>query len=185
MRPTRGSPNASSARCRYFGEQYQFTRTQLSEAEKAKAALVKQLEPCKRLMELESVGEVGASMLYASLGDGSQFKNGREASVYVGVTPKQHSSGGKTHMIGIDKNGGNKELRAVLYMGAMSVITGLSDEPKTVKEAWLLNLVRRVGVKRACIALANKTVRTAWALMATGKSYQQVLLSNNDQGAAA
>lgn len=157
-------------------EQYQSTKVQLKEAEKTKAALVKQLEPCKRLLDLEGVGDVGAAMLYTSLGDGSEFKNGRQASVYVGVTPKQHSSGGKTYMIGIDKNGGNKELRAVLYMGALSVINKLTDEPRTVKEAWLLALVKRAGVKRACIALANKTVRTAWALLATGKSYEPVLL---------
>jgi len=81
-------------------------------------------------------------------------------------------------MIGIQKNGGNKELRAVLYMGALSVINRLSDEPKTVKEAWLLELVKRAGVKRACIALANKTVRTAWALLATGEHYKPVLLAN-------
>ncbi len=161
---------------RVLWQQYQQTKMQLVEAEKAKNTLVKQLEPCKRLMSLEGVGDVGAAMLYASLGTGGEFKNGRQASVYVGLTPKQHSSGGKVVMLGIDKNGGNKELRPVLFMGAMSVINRLTGEPKTVKEAWLLSLVKRVGVKRACIALANKTVRTAWALLATGKSYEPVLL---------
>ena len=157
-------------------ERFHFTEAQLKEAEKAKAALVRQLEPCKRLLDLEGVGAVCAPMLYASIGDGRGFKNGRQASVYVGVTPKQHSSGGKTCMIGIDKNGGNKELRAALYLGALSVISRLPEEPRTVKQAWLLELVKRAGVKRACIALANKTVRTAWALLATGKSYEPVLL---------
>jgi len=138
---------------------------------------VKQLEPCKRLMALEGIGEVCASMLYASIGDGREFKNGRQASVYIGLTPKQYSSGGKIIMLGIDKRGGNKPLRAALYQGALSVISRLPSEPRTAKEAWLLKLVERVGVKRACIALANKTVRTAWALLATGKSYEPVLLS--------
>jgi transposase len=72
-------------------------------------------------------------------------------------------------MMGINKQGGNKELRAALYQGALSVILCLPDEPTTVKQAWLVELVHRVGVKRACIALANKTVRTAWALLATGE----------------
>ncbi len=80
-------------------------------------------------------------------------------------------------MTGIDKNGGNKELRAVLFMGALSYISKLPTEPRTVKEAWLHDLVKRAGVKRACIALINKTVRTAWALLATGKTYDPVLLS--------
>ena len=158
-------------------ERYQLTVVQLKETEKYRAMLVKQLEPCKRLMALEGIGEVCASMLYASMGDGREFKNGRQASVYIGLTPKQYSSGGKVYMVGIDKRGGNKPLRAALYQGALSVISRLPSEPRTVKEAWLLKLVERVGVKRACIALANKTVRTAWALLATGKSYEPVLLS--------
>ena len=158
-------------------ERYQLTVVQLKETEKYRAALVRQLAPCKRLMELEGIGEVCAAMLYASIGDGREFKNGRQASVYIGLTPKQYSSGGKIIMLGIDKRGGNKPLRAALYQGALSVISRLPSEPRTAKEAWLLKLVERAGVKRACIALANKTVRTAWALLATGKSYEPVLLS--------
>lgn len=153
-------------------ERYKQTAEQLMQAEKEKAALVKQLEPCKRLLKLEGVGVVCASLLYASLGKGKNFKNGREASVYVGLTPKQHSSGGKTYMMGIDKKGGDKALRAALFQGAFSVIHKLPEEPKTTKQAWLINLVARVGVKRACIALANKTVRTAWALLSTGQAYK-------------
>ncbi len=81
-------------------------------------------------------------------------------------------------MKGIDKLGGNKELRAALYQGALAVICTLPSEPRTVKQAWLIGLVKRAGVKRGCIAMANKTVRTAWALLATGESYKPVLLSN-------
>ena len=161
---------------RLLWERYKLTVAQLKESEKYKAALVKQSEPCNRLMDLEGIGDVCAAMLYASIGDGKEFKNGRQASVYVGLTPKQHSSGGKTYMMGIDKMGGNKELRAALYQGALSVISRLPSEPQTVKQAWLLELVKRAGVKRACIALANKTVRTAWALLATGKSYEPVII---------
>lgn len=153
-------------------ERYKETTAQLKQVEQEKAALAKQLDPCKRLLDLEGVGVVCAPLLYASLGNGKSFKNGREASVYVGVTPKQHSSGGKTYMMGIDKKGGDKALRAALFQGALSVINRLPDEPKTTKQAWLINLVARVGVKRACIALANKTVRTAWALLASGQSYK-------------
>lgn len=153
-------------------DRYKQTLDQLKQAEKEKAALVKQLEPCKRLLDLEGVGVVCASLLYASLGDGKNFKNGRSASVYVGVTPKQYSSGGRTYMMGIDKKGGDKALRAALFQGAFSVIHKLPEEPKTTKQSWLINLVARVGVKRACIALANKTVRTAWALLATGQTYE-------------
>ncbi|MDG2175666.1 MAG: IS110 family transposase [Gammaproteobacteria bacterium] len=162
---------------RLLWERYQLTLAQLKETCNAKAALVKQVEPCKRLLALESVGEVCAAMLYANIGDGKEFKNGREASACIGLTPKQHSSGGKTNMMEINKKGGNKELRTALYQGALSVISRLPDEPRTVKQAWLIDLVNRAGTKRACIALANKTVRTAWALLATGKSYEPILIS--------
>jgi transposase len=82
-------------------------------------------------------------MLYTSIGDGSEFKNGRQASVYVGVTPKQHSSGGKTYMKGIDTLGGNKELRTALYQGALAVICALPNEPRTVKRVGFIEPVVR------------------------------------------
>jgi transposase len=169
-------PSCLKSTLNVLWERYQLTVVQLKETEKYRAALVKQLEPCNRLMKLEGVGEVCASMLYASMGDGREFKNGRQASVYLGLTPKQHTSGGKTYMMGIDKKSSNKALRAALYQGALSVISRLPSEPRTVKEAWLLKSIERVGVKRVCIALANKTVRTAWALLATEKSYKPILL---------
>lgn len=77
--------------------------------QKEKSALTRQIEPCQRLMEIEGVGETTAAMLYTTLGNGKQFKNGRQALAFVGLTPKQHSSGGKVFMIGIDKCGGVKE----------------------------------------------------------------------------
>jgi transposase len=133
---------------------------------------VTQSDPCRRLMALEGVAEIGAAGLFCSLGDGSGFKQGRHASAYIGVTPKQHSSGGKTILVGIDKKGGDKVLRSVLYQGALSVISNLPAVPKTEKQRWLINLVRRAGVKRTCIALVNKTIRTAWALLHSGETYQ-------------
>ena len=151
-------------------------KEEFSIQEKTKNTLVRQLEPCKSLMALEGVAEVCASMLYSSLGNGKQFKNGREASAFVGLTPKQHSSGGKVFMMGIDKRGGIKELRAALFQGALAVVTQLPEEPKTVKQVWLIQLLQRVGLKRTCIALANKTVRTAWAMLRHETTYKQQLL---------
>ena len=157
-------------------KQWLDTEIQYNESEKLLLQQVKQLEPCKRLMELEGVGEIGAAGLFSSIGDGKSFKNGRQASAYIGATPKQHSSGGKTIMIGIDKHGGNKNLRSTLYLGALSYITRLSPEPKTEKQRWVIELVKRAGVKRACIALVNKTIRTAWAILHTGSDYKAQLI---------
>ncbi len=76
-------------------------------------------------------------------------------------------------MKGIDKIGGNQSLRANLFMGARAVIKALPEKPRTTKEQWLRSLIQRVGEKRACIALANKTVRTAWALLASGGNIKE------------
>ena len=166
-----GFPHSLRALLYSLCEQLKIQQALLKEVEKEKAQQIKTIEPCQRLIALEGVGPVGSAMLYSYLGKGEMFKNGRQAATYIGVTPKQHSSGGKTVMVGIDKKGGNKALRAVLYQGALSVISRLPKDPQTVKQRWLIQLVHRVGIKRACIALANKTVRTAWALLSTGDEY--------------
>ena len=152
---------------------YLHLKAELAQLIKTKNGLVRQLQPCKALMDLEGVAEVCAGMLYSSIGDGKQFKSGREASAFIGLTPKQHSSGGKVFMTGIDRAGGIKELRSALYQGALSYICRLPEEPKTAKQAWLIKLVQRAGIKRSCIALANKTVRTAWAMLRYENQYKQ------------
>jgi transposase len=158
-------------------QQYLNLKDELSKLHKSMNSTTRQIEPCKRLMALEGVGETTASMLYATLGNGTQFTNGRQASAFVGLTPKQYSSGGKVTMLGIDKFGGVKDLRSMLYLGAMAYIYRLPESPKNQKQAWLIKLVDRVGFKRACIALANKTVRTAWAMLHYETAYQPKPLS--------
>ena len=154
-------------------EQYKRLKKELLSLEKEKNALTTQIEPCSRLMKIEGVGVTTAALLYVTLGNCQQFKNGRQASAFVGLTPKQHSSGGKVIMMGIDKSGGVKDLRSLLYLGAMSLIGRLPEVPKTRKQAWLTNAVNRLGFKKACIALANKTVRTAWAMLRYETEYEQ------------
>jgi len=91
--------------------QYLNLKEEFTKLEKAKNSIVRQVKPCKQLMALEGVAEVCAGMLYSSIGNGKQFKNGREAAAFVGLTPKQHSSGGKVFMMGIDKKGGGKRIK--------------------------------------------------------------------------
>lgn len=134
--------------------------------------LVKAHPACHGLMALEGVGPISATLLYATLGTGEAFKNGREFSAYVGLTPKQYSSGGKTNLVGISRQVANKRLRAVLIQGARAYIHRMK-EPKTAKDKWLLALIQRAGYGRAAVALANKNVRTAWALLTQGTTYNK------------
>ncbi len=135
--------------------------------------LVKQHPACHGLMALEGVGPISAILLYATLGTGEAFKNGREFAAYIGLTPKQYSSGGKTNLVGISKRIANKRLRAVLIQGARAYIHRVK-EPKSQKDEWLLALIQRAGYGRAAVALANKNVRTAWALLTQGTHYNKM-----------
>ncbi|MBD3609722.1 MAG: IS110 family transposase [Gammaproteobacteria bacterium] len=132
--------------------------------------LVKHNAACTRLTKLEGVGPIGSLLLFASFGTGKAFHNGREYSAYIGLTPKQYSSGGKTNIIGISKHVANRRLRAVLIQGARAYVHKMK-EPKTRKDQWLCSLIQRAGYGRAAVALANKNVRTAWALLTQGTEY--------------
>lgn len=80
-------------------------------------------------------------------------------------------------MIGIDKCGGVKELRSLLYLGAMSYVGRLPEIPITQKDAGLKKIIERIGFKKACIALANKVVRTAWAMLRNETKYSPILIT--------
>ena len=139
------------------------------------AVLVKQNPGCSELTKLEGVGPIGAVLLFASLGTGEAFKNGREYSAYLGLTPKQYSSGGKTQLIGIGKRIANKRLRAILIQGARAYVHR-GKIGNSTKDKWLLALIARAGSGKAAVALANKNVRTAWALLTQGTTYQKTML---------
>lgn len=134
--------------------------------------LIKHMPACQCLTKLEGVGPISAILLYATLGTGEAFNNGREFSAYIGLTPKQFSSGGKVTIIGISKHVANRRLRAVLIQGARAYVHKMK-EPKTPKDQWLWSLIQRAGYGRAAVALANKNVRTAWALLTQGTDYDK------------
>lgn len=126
---------------------------------------------CRDLQAIEGIGPVVATLLYCALGDGKAFANGRQAAAYVGLTPRQYSSGGKVTLTGIGRTG-HPQLKAALIRGAHAVIKTLGDKTDA-KSHWLRALIARAGVNKAAVALANKTVRTAWAVLHSGQSYHR------------
>ncbi len=134
--------------------------------------LVKQHPCCQRLTDIEGVGPISSILLFATLGTGEAFTNGRQFSAYLGLTPKQYSSGGKANLVGISKQVANKRLRSVLIQGARAYVHKMKA-PRTPKDQWLWNLIQRAGHGKAAVALANKNVRTAWALLTAGTEYDR------------
>lgn len=135
---------------------------------------IAQSEPlAKRLMQLRGVGPVIATALVATVGNASQFKNGRQMSAAIGITPRQQSSGGKDHLLGISKRG-DSYLRALLIHGARSVIRMARNKDDPLSR-WVIALATRRHPNVAAVALANKTVRIAWAMLRKDRDYEPVL----------
>ncbi len=123
----------------------------------------------RRLQQLRGVGPLVATALVASVGSGEQFSKGRQMAASVGLTPRQHSSGGKDRLLGISKRG-DAYLRSILIHGARSVV-GHAKHKEDRLSRWVTEISRRRHPNVAAVALANKTVRMAWAMMTTGLDY--------------
>ncbi len=117
----------------------------------------------RRLAEIPGIGPITASALVASVGDAKSFKNGRQLAAFLGLVPRQHSSGGKPTLLGISKHG-DVYLRTLLIHGARAVVR--VNEGKAQPDLWLTRLLARRNKNIAAVALANKNARTAWALLA-------------------
>lgn len=126
---------------------------------------------CRRIEQIPGIGAISATAFVAKIADPHNFRNGRQVSSWMGVVPRQHSSGGKQVLLGISKHG-DVYLRTLFIHGARSVITALKRKPNPPAEcSWVLELVRRRGMNVAAVALANKNARTAWALLAHEREF--------------
>jgi transposase len=125
-------------------------------------------EASRKLAEIPGVGPITASAIVATVGDAREFKNGRQLAAWMGLVPKQRSSGGKQNLLGISKRG-DTYLRTLLIHGARSVIN--VAEKKAEPESWLRKLMGRRHTNVATVALANKNARIIWALLAHGRSF--------------
>ena len=136
------------------------------------AALARDSEPATRLMKIEGVGPVTATAVIASVGEGKVFRNGRQFAAWLGLTPRQHSTGGKQRL-GVMTKHGDVYLRTLLIHGARAVLR-LTPHRDDAKSRWAESLRRRRPDNVAAVALAAKHARIMWALLARGKEYQVI-----------
>ena len=133
--------------------------------------MFKRSRPCQKLACVEGVGPLIATAMAAAVGDANAFKNGRQLAAWLGLTPRQHSSGGKPRLLGISKRG-NAYLRMLLIHAARSVVSR-ADGRDDARSRWVSSVEARRGTNRACVALANKNARILWALMVREKPYHK------------
>ena len=125
---------------------------------------------CILLMKIPGIGPISATALVAAVGDVSVFNNGREMAAWLGLVPRQHSTGGKERLLGISKRG-DVYLRMLLIHGARAALR-MAPSKDDKRSRWVTALADRRGHNIAAVALANKNVRTAWALLAKNEEYQ-------------
>jgi len=124
----------------------------------------------RKLAQIPGIGPITASALVATIGNAKCFNNGRQLAAWLGLVPRQHSSGGKPTLLGISKRG-DAYLRTLLIHGARAVVR-MADRKPDYKESWLGGLVNRRNKNVAATALANKNARIVWALLANDRDYQ-------------
>jgi transposase len=142
---------------------------QVDELEKQIQLWHRENEASRRLAEIPGIGPITASAITATVGNAREFKNGRQLAAWMGLVPRQNSSGGKQNLLGISKRG-DTYLRTLLIHGARSVIQ--YAEKKADESSWLRKLMARRNKNVAAVALANKNARTIWALLAHDRVFR-------------
>jgi transposase len=157
-------------RCwRFSGAQVVQLDEQIAELERQMKQQHKSNPVSQLLAEIPGIGPITALSLALTI-DPARFQSGRHFAAWLGLTPKEHSTGGRRRLGGISR-AGNERLRQLLVVGAMAVIRYAKPGSKSAS-AWLLALLERKPRKLAAVALANKMARIVWAMMANGEAYR-------------
>lgn len=151
-------------------EQLQRLDEQIGKLELQIRQWAQQDERSRLLQQIPGVGPITASALTASVGDARQFEDGRQMSAWLGLVPRQHSSGGKSVLLGITKRG-DKYLRTLLIHGARAALKAYQRSPEKMP-ARLQQLLQRKHPNIVCVALASRNARVAWAMLSRGEDYR-------------
>lgn len=163
-------PSSAKTALARLGERVAHLDAQIEEIERGLARQQKSNPVSRLLAEIPGVGPISSLTLAVHV-DPRQFRSGRHFSAWLGLTPKQHSSGGKQRLGGISR-AGHERIRQLLVVGAMAVVRHAAHGGKAASP-WLLSLLERRPRKLAAVALANKMARIAWAMMMNGEAYRR------------
>ena len=156
-------------------EDLQRLTQRIAEMDKTIRLLADENAITQRLQQLRGVGPLVATALVATVGTGQQYARGKQMAAAIGLTPRQHSSGNKDRLLGISKRG-DAYLRTILIHGARAVISQAKHRNDPLSR-WCIDLAQRRHPNVAAVALANKTVRMAWAMMKNETNYDPAFVA--------
>lgn len=153
-------------------EELEMVEGRIERVDKRLGDICRENEACRRLMTLPGVGPIVATALVASIGDPHQFRTGREMAAWIGLVPRQYSTGGKSRLGGVGRRA-NHYLRRQLVHGARAVALRLKTKTDA-RSLWFQAVIDRRGFNKGIVAMANKTVRIAWAMLIRQEDYARV-----------
>jgi len=162
-------PVEARALLRELGDEPRRLDERVGEYDAQLAATARGTAACRRLMAIPGIGELSATALVAAVGDAKEFRDGREMAAWLGLVPRQHTTGGRPTLLGISKRG-DRYLRTLLIHGARSALR-VAGRREDRRSRWALATEARRGRNVAAVALANKNARTAWAVLARGAEF--------------
>jgi transposase len=151
-------------------EEFATLEEQLAYYQEKLEALATTHPECQRLMTIPGIGPFSATALVAAVSDASAFKNGRQCAAWLGLVPRQHTTGGKERLLGISKRG-DTYLRKLLVHGARATLRWVGRKTDR-RSQWMRQLVERRGKNRTAVAIANKNARIVWALLTSHQAYE-------------